>query len=323
MIQHRLVAGLALMFIPAAVEAATFDVVKAMDPAMGQLPESMALDRFGNAYVSMANVVSKVTLRGEMSTLAALPVPTTTFTTGVKFGPDGQLYVGSGGLDPNGAVAGVWRISPSTGATAQFAQLDRNGFPNDLAFDDDGTVYVTDSFLGQVWKIDVQGHASVWLSDPLLAGDPALATLGHEFGADGIAFDRNKRNLYITNLDFGTIVRVTLTRDGSPGSLSVFASDPRLQGADGIAFDERGTLYVAVNAQDRLATVDRHGNVSVIAEGGMLDGPSSLAFGVRHCDRHTLFLTNFAISRASGAQTGTPHPGILSLQVQHKGLPLP
>jgi sugar lactone lactonase YvrE len=177
--------------------------------------------------------------------------------------------------------------------------------------------------LGRVWKIDVHGHATTWLSDPLLAGDPEHAALGQAFGADGIAFDRNKRNLYISNLDFGMILRVSVLRDGSPGAVSVFALDARLKGADGIAFDEVGTLYVAVNAQDRLATVDRRGFVTVLAEGSPLDGPSSLAFGVRRCDRHKLFLTNFAISRASGAQSGTPHPGILSLEVSHKGLPLP
>ncbi len=319
---HGLIA-LALFFIPTAVKAATITTVKDFDPAMGQLPESIALDGAGNAYVSMSSIVAKVTPTGEVSTLAELPVPEGTFTTGVKFGPDGLLYVGSGALDPNTALAGVWRISPSTGATEPVALLDPDGFPNDLAFDDDGTIYVTDSFLGQLWKIDVSGQASVWLSDDLLRGDADNNALGHEFGADGIAFDRPKRNLLISNLDFGEILRVPLLHDGNPGVISVVASDPRLRGADGLAFDATGTLYVAVNAQDRLATVDRHGTVRVIAEGGVLDGPSSLAFGVRHCDRNKLFLTNFAISRASGVQPGEPHPAILSLQVPHRGLRLP
>jgi len=115
------------------------------------------------------------------------------------------------------------------------------------------------------------------------------------------------------------VIRSLLARD----DVDVFAADAALVGADGLAFDRSGTLYVAVNGQDQLATVDKRGRVTVIAQGGVLDGPSSLAFGVTPCDRHSLFISNFAISRATGAKPGTPNPGLLSLRVSTPGLDLP
>lgn len=297
--------------------------VVSFDPLLGQLPESIAQDAAGNLYVSIASTVVKVTPARVVSTLVALPVPAGVFATGVKVGPDGFLYVGSAAFDPTLAASFVWRVSLTTGAAEEVAELDPAGFPNDLAFDDDGNIYVTDPFLALIWRIDVSGEATVWLSDVAFEGNPAEPALGAPFGVDGIAFDRGDRNLYFGNLDFGTILRVRVRRDGSPGSLEVVAEDERLKGADGIAFDRAGTLYVAVNAQDRIATVDRRGRVEVVAEGGLLDGPSAFAFGVPRRDRQTLFITNFAISRAMGLQPGTPRPGILSLEVPRPGLPVP
>jgi sugar lactone lactonase YvrE len=304
-------------------EAAPPTTVIDFDLALGQLPESIAADVDGQLYVSMANTVTKLTPALDVVTLATLPVPAGVFATGVKFGPDGMLYVGSGGFDPSAAASFVWRVSPASGAVDPVVELNPNGFPNDIAFDDDDNFYVTDSFLGVVWKVDSAGTASQWLSDPALLGDPVAPALGAPFGVNGIAFDKQKRHLYFTNTDYGTVLRIRVLPNGDPGNLEVFAADPRLVGADGIAFDRSGKLYVAVNAQDRIATVNKHGNVQVVAEGGLLDSPSAFAFGVAPCDRHTLFISNFAIARANGLKPGQPRPGILSMRVAPGGLPLP
>ena len=123
--------------------------------------------------------------------MASLPTPVGTFATGVKFGPDGALYVASGSFDPTLEVAGVWRVSPTTGGVTLVANLAAGGFPNDIAFDRSGRIYVTDSFFGRIWRIDQAGNASVWLSHPALNGNPSAPVLViHAFGANGITFDR-------------------------------------------------------------------------------------------------------------------------------------
>jgi sugar lactone lactonase YvrE len=315
--------ALGVLLLASPAEAATPQQLLSLDPSLGQLPESLTVDARGNFYVSMGSQVAKIDRSFAVSTLATLPIAAGGFATGLKFAPSGRLFIASGAFDPTLDASYVFSLDTRTGDLSVVTSLDPDGFPNDMAFDDAGATFLTDSFLGVVWKISPGGAASIWASDPLLQGNGNNPVLGLPFGANGIVFDRAKRKLYIANTDLGAILTVRVQADGSAGDVEVFAADAELTGADGLAFDRAGTLYVAVNAQDQLATVDKRGRVRVIAEGPPLDGPSSLAFGVAHCDRHSLFISNFAISRATGAIPGPPNPGLLSLRVGTPGLSLP
>ncbi len=300
----------------------TPNTIASFDPSLGQLPESVTVDDQGNFYLSMSNTVQRLSPDGTLSLFAQLPIPAGSFALGVKFGPDGALYVASGSFNPADDASWVFKVD-GTGAVTPLAHLDANGFPNDIAFDDAGNLYVTDPFLALLWKITPAGQATIWLADPLLAGNPDQpALLLHAFGADGIAMDRARRNLYVGNIDAGSIVRVPIGDDGSAGAPEVFAQDALIVGCDGIAFDEQENLYVAVNGQDQIAVVDRKGAVSLVARGGPLDSPSSLVFGPRENNRRNLYISNFAVLRAFGVKAGAPHPGLLVLPVPVPGLPL-
>jgi sugar lactone lactonase YvrE len=326
LIQHTFALGalgLGALLLATNAEAASPQQLLALNPALGQLPESVAVDANGNFYVSMGSQVAKIDSSYALSTLADLPLPAGAFATGVKFAPNGRLFVASGAFNPALDASYVFSVDASSGGLNVETALDPDGFPNDMAFDDAGTTYLTDSFLGVVWKLAPDGTASIWASDPLLLGNPSAPVFGLPFGANGIVFDRAKRKLFVANTDLGAILQIRVGANGAPGDVEVFASAPELVGADGLAMDRAGKLYVAVNAQDQLATVDKRGRIAVLASGGLLDSPSSLAFGAAHCDRHSLFITNFAIMRASGAKPGTPNPGLLSLRVSTPGLKLP
>lgn len=297
-------------------------VVAPLDPSIGQLPESITIDDDDNVFLSMANAIWRVPAGQHAPELfATLPIPADgiTFALGLKFGPDGALYAGSGSFNPANDAAHVWRISP-TGAVSAYVDLDPTGFPNDLAWDDDGNLFVTDPFLGRIYKIDDQRNIDVWADDPLLDGNGSVFGIA-SFGVDGIAFDKNKKNLYVTNLDYGEILRIPVQRHGDAGDPEVYAGDARLTGADGIAFDKNGNLYVAVNAQNQIAVVDRGGDVSVVAQGGPLDGPSSLVFGTHGNAKKTVYISSFAIGAALTG--GVPHPALLEMDVKHGGLSLP
>ena len=291
------------------------------DPSLGELPESLTSDDFGNLYISAGGTIRKFDAAHRLSTLATLPIPLGAFSVGLKVGPDGYIYVASGALftEPNAAF--IWRVSPR-GVAKVFATLPPTSFPNDLAFDEDGQLYVTDSFQGQIWKIDSRGNPSVWLQDERLLGNPAAPVpVFHAFGANGIALDASGHHLYVGNTDYGRILRVGI-HAGKPGEIEVIAESDLLKGADGVALDERGTLYVAVNALDRIATIDRRGKISVYAEGGPLDAPSSLVFGTQCRGERTLYLSSFALYRANGFIPGAPHPAIQSIPVPFAGLDL-
>jgi sugar lactone lactonase YvrE len=302
------------------------EVLVPLDPNQGQLPESITTDEDGNIYLSMGNTIGVIDPSGELSTFATLPTPAGGFVTGLKFGDDGYLYAGTGAFasDPSGAF--VFRVSPDGEVIEQCAALPANGFPNDLAFDNKGNLYVTDPFLGQIYKIDgCGGEVSVFLDDPLLdpnVEDPYLKI--SPFGVDGIAFDKNYKNLYVGNLDYGRIVKIEVEKDGTAGDVEVFYENIDLiGGVDGIAFDRKQNLYLAVHGQDRIVAIDKRGNATIVAEGGELQQPSSLVFGATKNDRNTLYIANFAILAAFGVKPGPPTPGLLVLDVKHGGKSLP
>src|SRR6478672_8570183 len=84
------------------------------------------------------------------------------------FGPDGRLYV----VEP---FVGIIRMDLDPGNTQSvYSQFIPSGpsLLNDLAFDDDGNLYVTDSFAATIYRIPAGGGAPVaWFSDPRLSGD--------------------------------------------------------------------------------------------------------------------------------------------------------
>lgn len=293
-------------------------VVSASFVSGQDIPESVTTDEAGTIYVSNGNTILFSPPGGAFGTFGALPLPIAAL--GVKVGPDGCVYNASSSLS---AVPGafVWRLC-APGSVEVFAELDHAGGPNDLAFDDDGNLFVTDPVLGRIYEIDADGSVAVFVEHPLLAGDPAdPALVFRAVGVNGIALDRKQRSLYVSNTDQGSVLRIALA--AAVPVPSVFASDSRLRGADGIAFDRSGELLVAVNAVDSLVALDKHARLRVLRSGGLLDAPSSVAFGATPQDKHTLYLTSSAFSRTLGFQPGVPQPALLTLRVSTPGLPLP
>jgi sugar lactone lactonase YvrE len=306
-------------------DAADITLVASFDPTQGELPESITRDDEGNIILSFATAHTIATLIPDGAhtpvPLAVLPVPAGAFSVGVKVGPDGDVFALTAAFNPALDASALWRISRD-GVVSEVAHLNANGFPDDLVLDDDGNFFVTDPALGLIYKIDQEGSTSVLLSDPRLLGNPAHPLIGAPFGVNGIAFDRGERHLYFDNTDFGEVFRVRIGDDGEPGPLELFASDPQLDGADGIAFDEAGHLYVAVDSQNQIAKVDRDGSVTVVAAGAPLDSPSSLVFGHERPDGTRLFISSFAIAEAIGLRPGTPQPSLDSIRTPIGGLPL-
>lgn len=282
------------------------------------IPESVTTDGDGNLYITNGGSVLKRPPGGSFSVFATLPLPV--FALGVKVGPDGCVYNVSTSLsEVEGAF--VWRICEEN-AVEVFAELDHTGAPNDLAFAADGSLYVTDPVLGRVWKVDSGGNPSVFADHPLLDGvatDPAL--LFRPLGANGIAVDKHGKNLFVSNTDQASVVRIPLK--GGSHTPALFTQNAALRGADGVAFDRSGTLFVAVNGRDALVSVKSNGHVSEVESGPPLDSPSSLVFGATHADKHQLYLVSSAFLRTLGLKPGVPVPALLGLRASPPGLPLP
>jgi len=243
-------------------------------------PEGIAIDPRGNVYASSftpAGTICVIDRTGALVDTFAIGSP----LIGMLFDASAGLYV----LDFGNAS--LLLVDPRTHARTTVATA--LGGPNAIAQDSHGNLYVSDSFGGQIWKIARDGTKSVWKQDPLLvtAGFPP-------FGANGVAFDRSGANLYVANTGDDTVVRIAVNGDGSAGAATVFATG--IDGADGIAFDVRGQLYVCANQADEIAVIGTDGTRVATYRGtgaNALHFPASLVFRGRD-----LYITNLAFDHS-------------------------
>jgi sugar lactone lactonase YvrE len=283
--------------------------IATFDPAQSQLPEGLAIDKEENIYVGMypTGQIWKIQPNGEQSVLATLDVGSSGGgMVGLAVDEEDDLYV----CDASAEVAthGIWKVDRN-GASRLFAALDPNGFPNAMAFDEAGNLFVTDSYLGEIWKISRSGEAKVWLKSPLL--DPLSPTCC--YGANGIEFARG--DMFVANTDQGTIVRIEMEDDDRPPHAEVFVQDAALAGADGIAFDVRHNLYVAVDTGNTLVRISPDRNIKTLATAtDGLDFPASTRFGQARGQRTFLLWTNYGLNS---------NPSLQKLDVGIPGVRLP
>lgn len=297
-----------------------------LDPAQGQLPEGIAVGKDA-LYVGMAptSQVFRVTRDGKVTPFAQLPQipPGQGFMVGMALDQTGNLYVALASFVPQ-VQTGIYRVPPGGGQAALFASDKAMALPNGLAFDKKGSLFVSDSFTAAVFKVAPDGKVSKWVEHPLLKGDRNFCPpveLPFDIGANGIAFN-DKGDLIVANTHGATLVRVPVKRDGVAGTPEVFAGPDcaSLKGADGLAIDARGNLYVTANTINKLVKVGKDKKVTVLEAGSLMDFPASPAFGVGK-DSKTLYVTNFGLLTAQGG--GKPKVGVLKMEMGVRGRPLP
>jgi sugar lactone lactonase YvrE len=256
-----------------------------MLPGQSFYPESLGVSSDGTFYVGSVTTgaVAKF-LPGQADSSSFLPAQgDLKGVTGVLLDEEsGSLFVCA--VDVSfGSVPSVQRYDLKTGklvATFAFpAAADGKpnpyfGFPNDMTFDGNHRLYVTDSIGGKVYTVADAEHDStltLWASDPELAPTQPKA-----FGANGISWD-GAGAMYVNNNDTGALVRIPLKSDGTAGATEPVSVTPPLAHPDGQRQLDASTLIVADNA-GALKKLTISGNTATATDvGAELNGPTSVA----------------------------------------------
>jgi sugar lactone lactonase YvrE len=247
------------------------------------LPEGIAADDDGHIYASSLNFnaatgpanICVLDRHGRIVDLISVSPATASGVArllGMLFVPKEGLYVGDIG---GGRVV---RINVRTHAATTIAT--GFGAPNAFARDRAGNLWVSDSFPGTITRIGPNGAKTVFAYPPELA---PLAGETPGFGANGLAFDRDERFLYVAMTARDQVWRIA-HHGGSLGAIQLFAqgvAGGALDGADGIAFDTKGNLYVCSNQSDEVAVLSPRGAVIDEIRGtgtSAFSSPASLVF---------------------------------------------
>ncbi|RSK48822.1 SMP-30/gluconolactonase/LRE family protein [Hymenobacter rigui] len=125
----------------------------------------------------------------------------------------------------------------------------QNHFANDIAVDDQGNAYITDSFSPIIYKVDAQGTATIFLENTQLAAPAGM------FGLNGIVYHPGGY-LLVAKSDEGALFKIPLT---NPTAFTKVTLPQALTGADGLLLQDNITLQVVTNAQakvNRLVSAD-------------------------------------------------------------------
>ncbi|MFC5953478.1 SMP-30/gluconolactonase/LRE family protein [Streptomyces pratens] len=177
--------------------------------------------------------------------------------TSAQFSPyDGRLYLTD---FAHGEIVSLNPDAPDTdgGDLRTFFSGKVDGAPmnpDDIAFDEDGNLYVSDSrgltegkALGRVVRIGRDGGEATVLADGLAA-------------TNGVSFDAEYRGLWFSEL---TENRISYLPVGGKGGVTARHTAIRVDGGiaqtDSIAVDADGNLYQALHGRPAMVVYDRHG----------------------------------------------------------------
>lgn len=215
---------------------------------------------------------------------------------GMRFGPDGRLWIadyrhGILAMDPEGhePVPVLTHV-----ASERFKGV------NDLFFDRRGRLYFTDQ--GQTGLQDPSGR--VYRYD--LETQRLDRLIDNGISPNGLVCDLSEKALFVAMTRGNGVWRIPLKDHGPAGKVGMFVQlAGGVSGADGLALDEAGNLFVCDAGNGCVWVFNQHGEplwrLRSPTEGRTL---TNLAFGGP--DRRTLYMTESATGTIIRCELDTP-----------------
>jgi sugar lactone lactonase YvrE len=255
-------------------------------------PSSVAVDSAGNVYVADAFnfTVRKITPSGVVSTLAGLAgvqgsddgigcaarffVP-----SGVAVDSAGNVYVADTynftirKINPSGLVSTLAGLAGSNGSANGVGNAARFDFPNGVAVDSAGNVFVADTSNSTIRKITPSGLVSTLAG---LAGssgsDDGAGSAARFNDPRGVAVD-SAGNVYVADFDNSTIRKITSagmvsTLAGLAGNAGIAdgtGNAARFNFPEDVAVDSAGNVYVADTFNSTIRKISPSGVVNTLA----------------------------------------------------------
>lgn len=257
-------AWLAAWSLPASAQFHAW--VKAKLP---DVPEGLAKDSKGNLYAALVNLGEIVRIKDDGTYAHVAWVPSHEESGkgevfGLDFDKSDNMYVAYVGRskrnfasdladpfhpacrDATVTSSGVYKIDALTRKVTPLATKAEGWpfcFPDDVAVDSHGNVYMTDLTYSGIWKISPDGKkVDLWSSGPLLNWSSKPYS-GLPLGVNDLALDNEEKNVYAVTDSEPLVVRIPIKDDGTAGEPVPLPSGFSL--FDGVTLDDKGNIYVS------------------------------------------------------------------------------
>ncbi len=252
-------------------------------------PYGVAVDVGANVYVADTynNTIRKITPTGAVSTFAGSPgvagsrdgIASTArfwFPQGVVADREGNVYVADSSNSTVRKITADGVVSTLAGLPGESGFADGAGsaamfnYPQGVAVDSAGNVYVADFGNNMIRKITPDGMVSTMAGSPGNRGNAdGAASVALFTGPRGVAVDR-AGNVFVAE---STIRKITpegmvSTLAGSPGnsgSADGAGTAAQFQSPMGVAVDDAGNVYVADTSNNTIRKVTPGGMVTTVA----------------------------------------------------------
>jgi len=234
-------------------------------------PSGIAFNAAGALFISDGSRIHTLTPNAVTKPVATVYATDAPGTNGLAFDRGGNLWTGDGTT----GQGRVWKIPPHSGSVSAGTEVFRvQPLANEVNFVSMDPLVPSVPNVGRDVRTLPPGTITVTLTSR-----NASNTAGSQpLVANGIAFN-HQGDMLIADTARGAIFKVEFNRDGSIRTRrgcdttftantlcldSIFVAHSQLEGADGIALDVAGNIWVAANERNAIVVVSRQGGVTEV-----------------------------------------------------------